>query len=119
MQHVIHEGQVTAKELPGRSHKMIIGPAPEMLGCQSMCFGVADFPPQAHAPGHRHDSQEEIIYILTGEGAIFFDGQPEVVRPGSCVFVPAGVNHSIRNDSDHVMKLTYCFSPPVIQGSYG
>jgi quercetin dioxygenase-like cupin family protein len=32
--------------------------------------------------------------------------------------VPVGVEHSVNNLSDEVMKLAYVFSPPVRQGSY-
>ena len=83
-----------------------------------MCFGVADFPPHAHAPEHVHGIEEEIIYVLSGHGAIFFDGQPEMIEAGSCVYIKPQTVHSIRNDSDNVMKLVYVFSPPVKQGSY-
>jgi len=114
--HIIHESEVAAKQLPGRSHKMIL--RPDNVGTENMCFGVADFPANAHAPEHIHENEEEIIYILSGEGEIYFDGKPEPVKPGSCVFIPGNVVHSINNTSDEVMKLAYVFSPPVVQGSY-
>ena len=115
--YTIHESQVEAKKLPGRDHKMIIGPT-SPLRAERMCFGVAEFPPQSHAPAHVHPAEEEIIYFLTGEGEMFFDGVPEKVVPGTCVSIPPGVEHSIKNDSDIVMKIVYVFSPPVEQGSY-
>ncbi len=117
MRHTIHEDEVEARQLPGRAHKMIIG-TNTFAGCKNMCFGVADFPPQKHAPSHVHNKEEEIIYILTGSGEIFFNNLPEEVRPGTCVYIPAGVEHSINNTCDDVMKLVYVFSPPVVQGSY-
>ncbi len=114
--HVIHETEVETKELPGRSHKMIL--RPDNMGAETMCFGVADFPANAHAPAHVHENEEEIIYILTGKGEMYFDGEAEPVEPGSCVIIPKKVVHSINNTSDEVMKLAYVFSPPVVQGSY-
>jgi quercetin dioxygenase-like cupin family protein len=115
--YTLHESAIEAKHLPGRDHKMIIGP--DSFGkAKSMCFGVADFPPRAHAPAHVHEFQEEILYILTGKGEFYFDGQPEPVEPGTCVYVPPGVTHSINNKSTDIMKVVYVFSPPVKQGSY-
>ena len=73
--YTIHERDVEAKELPGRKHKMIIGPD-NFGAAKTMCFGVADFPPNAHAPGHVHDVQEEILYVLSGAGEMYFDGSP-------------------------------------------
>jgi len=114
--HIIHESEVEAKQLPGRSHKMII--RPDNMGAETMCFGLADFPANAHAPAHVHEKEEEIIYVLTGKGEMYFDGEAEPVEPGSCVIIPKGVTHSINNTGDEVIKLAYVFSPPVVQGSY-
>ena len=115
--HTIHENEVQAVQLPGRAHKMIVGPN-NFGPAEKMCFGVADFPPMKHAPGHVHESQEEILYILTGKGEFYFDGVPEEVEPGTCVYVPQGVTHSINNTGEEVLKVIYVFSPPVAQGSY-
>lgn len=116
-EHVIHESETEAKDLPGRKHKMIVSPW-HFGPAEHMCFGLADFPANAHAPEHVHEDSEEIIYVLTGEGEIYFDGKPEPVTVGSCVYVPKGVTHSINNTSDVVMRIVYVFSPPVVQGSY-
>lgn len=118
MGYVLHEDRIPARQLPGRDHKMVVGPFDGMLKCTGMCGGVAFFPPRSHAPAHCHANEEEVIYILSGHGAIFFDGQPESVCPGDFVSIPKGTEHSIRNDSDETMKLLYVFSPPVVQGSY-
>ena len=115
--YTIHESEVEAVQLPGRAHKMIIGPL-NFGPAEHMCFGVADFPPRQHAPGHVHAAEEEILYVLTGSGEFYFDGKPEPVEPGTCAYVPPGVEHSINNTSDEVLKVVYVFSPSVVQGSY-
>ena len=117
LKHVIHESEVEAKKLPGRDHKMIIGPL-NFGPARNMCFGVADFPANAHAPAHVHPAEEEVIYVLTGSGEMYFDGVPEPVEPGSCVYIPPGTEHSVNNTSSEVMKIAYIFSPPAVQGSY-
>lgn len=115
--HTIHENEVEYVKLTGRDHKMIIGPG-KAMEAKNLAFGVADFPPMSHAPAHVHQTEEEIIYVLSGKGEIFFDGVPEPVEAGSVAYAPVGVEHSIRNDSEEVMKVAYMFSPPVVQGSY-
>ena len=115
--YIFHEDDVEAKELPGRKHKMIVSPW-HFGKSKNMCFGVADFPPNSHAPEHVHGKEEEIIYFITGYGEMFFDGKPEKVKKGSIAFIPPNIKHSIKNDSDEAMHLVYVFSPPVEQGSY-
>lgn len=114
--YTIHESEVEANDLPGRKHKMII--RPDNMGSKMMCFGMADFPAQSHAPAHVHPEEEEILYVLTGEGEMYFDGEPEPIQPGTCIIVPPKVKHSIKNDSPEILRVVYIFSPPVIQGSY-
>jgi len=115
--YTIHEDEVEAKDLPGRKHKMIIGPK-NFGKAKNMCFGTAVFPPHTHAPSHVHPSEEEIIYIIQGCGEMYFNSEPEPLTPGTCVYVPPGIEHSINNKSDVPLKLIYVFSPPVEQGSY-
>ncbi len=115
--YTIAENTVPAVALPGRDHKMIIGPG-RFGDARHMCFGLADFPPQRHAPPHVHEESEEILYVLSGSGEFYFNGKPEPVRPGTCIYVPPGITHSINNTSDQVLKVVYVFSPPVVQGSY-
>jgi len=115
--HVVNEKDVEFVKLTGRDHKMVVGPG-KAMEARNMAFGIADFPPNAHAPAHDHGQAEEIIYVLTGRGEIYFDGRPEPVEPGSVAYVPTGVEHSVNNLSDEVMRIVYVFSPPVAQGSY-
>ena len=97
---------------------MVFGPFEGLLNSEKMCGGLAWFPAESHAPEHVHENQEEIIYIISGYGAIYFDNQPEEVKAGDFVSIPSKVTHSIRNDAREEMELLYVFSPPVVQGSY-
>lgn len=115
--HTVHEDAVEFVRLTGRDHKMIVGPG-KAIEAETMSFGIADFPPNAHAPAHDHSAAEEVIYVLSGRGEIYFNGKPEPVRPGTVAYVPKGIEHSVNNQSDEVMRIVYVFSPPVAQGSY-
>jgi len=114
--HTIHERDVEAVSLPGRDHKMVV--KPQNIGSKFMCAGVADFPANAHAPAHAHQKEEEILYVLSGQGNMYFDGVPEPLEPGTFMFVPPGVEHSLESTTNEILKVFYVFSPPVEQGSY-
>jgi len=96
---------------------VIIGPS-NFGKSTKMCFGVAEFPANQHAPAHLHEEQEEILYVLKGKGEMYFDTTPERIEKGTCIFVPPRVVHSINNTSNEVLKLAYVFSPPVKQEAY-
>lgn len=49
---------------------------------------------------HTHESNSEVIYILSGTGKILYDGAYEPLGPGSCHYCPKGHAHSLINDSN-------------------
>lgn len=57
------------------------------------------------APGstiglHTHETDSEMIYILSGTGKVLCDGEYEPLSAGSCHYCPKGHAHSLINDSD-------------------
>ena len=53
---------------------------------------------------HTHDASSEIIYILSGNGRVLYDGAYETVSAGSCHYCPKGHSHSLINDSDALLE---------------
>jgi len=111
-----HQRDVAPVSLPGRDHKMVV--QPDNLGSQRMCAGVAVFPAGRHAPPHVHEAAEEILYVLSGTGRMYFDGQSEPIEPGTFMLAKQGVEHSLEADEGEDLRVLYVFSPPVRQGSY-
>lgn len=60
-----------------------------------LCFG-----PGQEIPLHTHAHEHEVFDVVEGTGLILV-GEAELrAAPGKSVFVPAGVPHGFRNDSD-------------------
>ena len=57
-------------------------------------------PPGGHIERHSHENKHEIFDVLEGSGVIEVAGRPVASGPGRCVFVPAGVSHSLHNNGD-------------------
>ncbi len=115
-QYTAHEDEFELNELRGRSYKLIVGD--EKLECRAMNGGISFFPPSAHAPGHVHDDQEEVVYCLEGQGKLVTQGKSEAIRPGTFMVIPPGVAHSINNTGQQTIKLLYLFSPKCKIGQY-
>ena len=49
---------------------------------------------------HTHDTGSEIVYVLSGTGGAWFDGQVERLSPGACHYCPMGHEHGMFNDGD-------------------
>ena len=111
-----HVDKCTVYHLPGRDWYYMLGPQ----NCQTknLTFGLADFPGGTQASAHTHDTQEEILYVISGQGAIIAGDQQVAMIPGAAVFIPPGLPHQIRADGEETLRVVTLFSPPVIPGAY-
>lgn len=64
---------------------------------------------------HTHETNSEVIYILSGTGKVLCDGVYEPLAAGSCHYCPKGHAHSLMNDSDG--DLTFFAIVPEHEGS--
>ena len=106
----------TVYHLPGRDWYYLLGP--QNSAARNLAFGLAEFPAGTLAAAHVHAAEEEIIYILSGAGAILTSEQEVRLEPGVAVFIPPGQMHQIRADEPEPLKLVTLFSPPVTPGAY-
>lgn len=111
-----HIETCTVHHLPGRDWYYLIGPL--NTGARNLSFGIAEFPGKSLAGEHTHLAEEEILYILSGRGTVLSEGEETPVEPGSAVFIPTGVPHQIRVESEEPLRLVTVFSPPTTPGEY-
>lgn len=57
----------------------------------------ANFPPDTFVPPHTHSTQDEFIYVLSGQYTIWMDGHEQLANPGDLVCMPKGIPHGILN----------------------
>lgn len=74
------------------------GPAAynEFFRTEAMSAGLYRLESGASDPQQPH-AEDEIYYILSGEGAIFVEGEESPVGPGDFVYVRAGDEHRFVN----------------------
>lgn len=111
-----HLNSCRVYHLPGRDWYYLLGP--QNSHARNLAFGLAEFPGGTSAAPHSHKVEEEIIYILSGRGAILAGGREICLEPGVAVFIPPGLEHQIRADGEESIKLVTLFSPPVTPGAY-
>jgi mannose-6-phosphate isomerase-like protein (cupin superfamily) len=83
----------------------------EFIREESMSVGVATFAAGELDTQDPHD-EDEIYYVVRGEGAIEIDGVDHPVRPGSVVFVGAEVDHRFHSVTEDIKTLVV-FAPAV------
>lgn len=84
-----------------------IAPVGAEMEAQKLGFNITVLPPGKRAfPYHAHRGNEEMFFILEGEGSARLDGEVHKVRKGDFISVPPGreSGHQIINDSDAPLR---------------
>ena len=85
----------------------------ENVEAKYLRINITEYAPGTEHKLHRHPGQEEVIFVLEGEGITRTDAGDQPIRAGSFVFVPAGMDHTTINVlKDKPMKAIIIKSPP-------
>jgi mannose-6-phosphate isomerase-like protein (cupin superfamily) len=102
--------------LPGRDWLLCMGPS--ISGVKNLTMGVSIFPGGSAPPGHLHETEEEVIYVVSGHGELVTSEESVPLEPGNCVYVPIGLFHATVSHGPEPLELVTAFSPPVVPGGY-
>lgn len=91
--------RVAWREYPGHFggalSKALVGP--ENAGSQRLDFRISRYAPNAYVQEHSHKVQEQVYYVLEGEGMLTVGKDRHLMRPHDYVYLPPGVLHSFAN----------------------
>jgi len=73
---------------------------------------VMSIPPGGEIGEEVHADVDQILVIVSGEGAAILDGQRNFVRHGDLVQVPAGTRHNVVNTTAADLRLYTVYAPP-------
>src|SRR5579863_7172930 len=68
----------------------------ETVGAAGIHMQLLTIPPGGRAKAHKHEAHETAIYVLSGEGGMYYGERLEhhlVSRAGDFVYIPANVPH--------------------------
>ena len=104
--HIVHVSDVAEEPLPTPEGTAFGGTRQRVglaAGAQKLGYGLFSVPPGKTAfPFHGHTLNEELIYILEGEGSLRFGDETVAVRAGTFIACPGGVemSHQLVNTSE-------------------
>jgi uncharacterized RmlC-like cupin family protein len=79
------------------------GISAETAGATGICMHLLTIPPGGRAKAHMHENHETAIYVLSGEGQMWYGHDlvdHMILREGDVLYIPAGVPHLPANLSD-------------------
>lgn len=107
---IIHENDLDEKMVPGRFIRWIADKKTMQPKKLSSCV-IRVMPGETVQPAHSHPDGEELIYLISGNGEAWVDGDIQSMRTGSAVLFEQGSVHMIRNTGEEEMKVVCFFAP--------
>ena len=105
--------EVLWQDLPGHFDgalsKMLITPSNSCT--KHFDFRLSTYQPKGFVAKHKHNSEEQIYYMLEGEGLMELDGVQKVVRAGATIFIPTNVEHALYNTGTRDLTFLVITSP--------
>lgn len=71
-------------------------------------------PPKSSIGHHLQETNDDINFIVSGEGIAICDDFEEILKAGTCHVCPKGSTHSIINVGDEDLVFFYCSSSKII-----
>lgn len=104
-------GSISGRRYPaGRLTQNIAGGASPISAANFALGRVVLDPEGGQVPWHSHD-QEEVYFVLYGEGEVCVGGERGPLRAGQAVYVPSSVHHQLTNTGSEPLTMIYCYGP--------
>ncbi len=91
----------------GASIQVLLGPDDHVPNFATRRFTLM---PGGRIPCHSHDTNDHEQVVLEGEMTLGLNDEIHIVRPGDCIFIPAGTAHWYENRGEEPVKFL-CMVP--------
>jgi mannose-6-phosphate isomerase-like protein (cupin superfamily) len=92
-----------------RTQNLVGGMSPIQATTFSMGWVTLE-PNGGQVPWHNQD-QEEIYFVVEGEGEMCLGEERQTLRGGQAVYIPSGVFHQLTNVGSTPLRMVYCYGP--------
>jgi len=102
---------INGRRFPARrkTRNLVGGESPIQASNFAMGLVILD-PEGGQVPWHNQD-QEEVYFILEGEGEMCLGEEKSPILSGQAAYIPSGVFHQLTNTGNKPMKMLYCYGP--------
>jgi quercetin dioxygenase-like cupin family protein len=92
-----------------RTRNLVGGLSP--IQASNFAMGLVVLEPHGGQVPWHNQEQEEVYFIVEGDGEMCLGEERREVHTGQAVYIPSGVFHQLTNTGDTPMKMLYCYGP--------
>lgn len=103
--------EIAGRRYPARrrTQNLVGGTSPIQAANFSLGYVTLE-PHGGQVPWHNQE-QEEIYFILDGNGEMCLGSERREISTGQAVYIPSGVFHQLTNTGATSMRMIYCYGP--------
>ena len=88
---------------------------PDSLGTERVSVGLITIAPRSDDREHSHYGEEQVIYVISGQGRHTVNGQTSTFGPGDTLYIPPYSRHLMANDGDDDLRVLTVYIPSRVQ----
>ncbi len=92
-----------------RTQNLVGGASP--IQARNFAMGLVTLEADGGQVPWHNQEQEEIYFIVEGEGEMCLGEERAAVRTGQAVYIPPRVFHQLTNTGARPMRMIYCYGP--------
>jgi mannose-6-phosphate isomerase-like protein (cupin superfamily) len=105
------EGESHWQPVPANGHIEVLF-APDRVEMESkFALGTQSVPPGCYIREHSHPANEEVIYVLSGNGRAVLDGESVAMRPDCAIYLGKSRRHMFINEGTEDLRLLWLLLP--------
>jgi len=103
--------EIAGRNYPARRKTQnLVGGASPIQAAHFSLGHVTLEPHGGQVPWHNQE-QEEIYFVVEGNGEMCLGEERREIRAGQAVYIPTGVFHQLTNSGATPMRMIYCYGP--------
>jgi mannose-6-phosphate isomerase-like protein (cupin superfamily) len=103
--------ELAGRRYPARrwTRNLVGGASP--IQCENFSLGYVVLEPHGGQVPWHNQEQEEVYFIVEGEGELCLGEERQSVKGGQCVYIPPTVFHQLTNTGSTPMVMLYAYGP--------
>jgi quercetin dioxygenase-like cupin family protein len=97
--------------VPANGHAECVLSSVSVGAAHRFSMGTQNLPPGGRVRLHAHDTSEEVLYVIAGQGAAEVDGSVHRMMPGTTLYLGHNVQHTFVNDGTTDLTWVWFFMP--------
>ena len=104
-------GNIEGRTYPARrrTQNLVGGASP--IQAANFSMGLVTLEAEGGQVPWHNQEQEEIYFIVSGEGEMCLGEERSTVVSGQAIYIPCGVFHQLTNTGSAPMTMIYCYGP--------